>query len=496
MANSDTDLASEPQEEQPKPKLALELSVESRGACKRHVTVTIPRADIERYFKDAFDEFQPKAEVAGFRPGRAPRKLVESRFREQVANQVKGSLLVDSVTQINDEADFSAISEPNLDFEAIKLPDDGPMTFEFDIEVRPEFDLPQWKGLHLTRPVHEFTDGEVDVHMRRLLERYGRLEAKDGPVEGADHVTLNIRFRDGDQVLSEMIEQTVQVRPKLSFRDATIEDFAGLLAGARAGDRRQTRLRISNQAEREDLRDKELDAELEVVAVQQVVLPEMTPGFLEKIGGFEDEADVRAAVRDDMERQLVYHQERQVRQQITGLLTMTADWDLPTDLLRRQARRELERAVLELRASGFNDDFIRAYQNQLRQNSEASTARALKEHFILERIAEEEKIDAEPGDYEEEVRRIAVQSQESPRRVRARLEKRGQMDALRNQIVERKVIGLITAHAQFTEMPFEPFRDDTAAIDRAIGGHEAAAEIPEAKYQGESQELPGATEHR
>jgi trigger factor len=151
--------------------------------------------------------------------------------------------------------------------------------------------------------------------------------------------------------------------------------------------------------------------------------------------------------------------------------------------------------VLELRASGFSDDFIRAYQNQLRQNSEQTTAVALKEHFILERIAEEEKVDAAPGDYDAEVKLIATQSQESPRRVRARLEKRGQMDSLRNQIVERKVIALITSHAEFTDVPFEPHREDTAGIDHAIGGHDADAEIPDAKYQGEAEELPGTSTH-
>ncbi len=99
--------------------------------------------------KDAFNELAPKAEVPGFRPGRAPRKLVESRFKEQVSNQVKGSLLMDSLGQVSEEHEFSAISEPDFDFDAVALPEDGPFTFEFDIEVRPEFDVPQWKGLKL-----------------------------------------------------------------------------------------------------------------------------------------------------------------------------------------------------------------------------------------------------------------------------------------------------------------------------------------------------------
>ncbi|MDP6444009.1 MAG: trigger factor family protein [Pirellulaceae bacterium] len=156
--SSDSSVAAQ-DEKQP---LALEIKVDQPSACERHVTVTIPRADIDRYVGEAVDELRPKAEVPGFRPGRAPRKLVESRFQEQVAEQVKGSLLMDSMTQVSDDCDFSAISEPDFDFDAIELPAEGEMTFEFNIEVRPEFDLPEWENLDIEQPVHEYTDEEVD----------------------------------------------------------------------------------------------------------------------------------------------------------------------------------------------------------------------------------------------------------------------------------------------------------------------------------------------
>ena len=111
---------------------------------------------------------------------------------------------------------------------------------------------------------------------------------------------------------------------------------------------------------------------------------------------------------------------------------------------------------MELQRGGFSDEEIRARENELRQNSLAITARALKEHFILERIAEEEKIEDAPADYDEEIRLIAEQSGETPRRVRARLEKEGQMDVLRNQIIERKVIEMILSQATFKEVPYKP----------------------------------------
>ena len=129
---------------------------------------------------------------------------------------------------------------------------------------------------------------------------------------------------------------------------------------------------------------------------------------------------------------------------------------------------------MELQRSGFSDEEIHAHENALRQNSTVSTARALKEHFILERIAEEEEIDADEEDYEAEIRLIAAQSDESPRRVRARLEKSGSMDVLRNQIIERKVIELILEHATFKEVPYQP----AAPTKRPSTMRPAAASTP------------------
>ena len=108
----------------------------------------------------------------------------------------------------------------------------------------------------------------------------------------------------------------------------------------------------------------------------------------------------------------------------------------------------------------------------------------MKEHFILERIAEDQEFDANEDDYEAEIKLIAAQSNESPRRVRAKLEKAGSMDVLRNQIIERKVIDLILENAQFEEEPYEPEEADIEALDLAAGGHQSESDIPAAKPGG------------
>ena len=112
------------------------------------------------------------------------------------------------------------------------------------------------------------------------------------------------------------------------------------------------------------------------------------------------------------------------------------------------------------------------------------TETTLKEHFILERIAEAEQIEETDQDFDMEIMKIAAQRNDSPRRVRARLERTGQMDALRNMIIEQKVLALIEEHAEFEAIKpkVDESANETAAIDFFVSGNRSGESIPEAKY--------------
>ncbi len=151
------------------------------------------------------------------------------------------------------------------------------------------------------------------------------------------------------------------------------------------------------------MRGKVVDAEIKVVEVLHRSLPELTKSYLEELGDFESEEDLRQFVRESLDRQRSYREQQSVRRAVVELLTNNANFDLPTDLVRRQTNRELQRKILELRRSGFSDDEIRGYVNAIRQNAQAETEVALREHFILEQIAEELKLEAEAGEYDQEM---------------------------------------------------------------------------------------------
>ncbi len=481
-------MSTETTEATEKKALNLKIDVKEESACERHVTVTIPRDDIESYFNKQFDTLVPRAEVPGFRVGKAPRQLVEKKFRKQVADQVKGSLLMDSLTQISDDETFSAISEPDLDFQKVEIPEEGDLTYEFNIEVRPEFDIPNWKGLKLKRPEYEFTDEDLESEIADLGKRYSDLVPIDESVAKGDHLVCNIKTSHGGEQIAFAEEVSIEVNDNLSLADTSIDGFGKLVIGKKAEDKVTVKAEINEFADNEELAGKEVEVEFEILDVKRIEAS--TAADLAEKLGLEEEM-IRTSLKSSMENRLAYAQREQVREQISKTLTESADWELPPDLLRRQSRRELDRAVIEMQSSGFSGQEIMARENALRKNVLEKTATALKEHFILERIAEEEKIEDEPQDYEIEINRIAMQQNNSPRRVRAKLERSGQMDSLRNMIIEGKVIAKITEEANFTATEYnQKDQSDTTALNFFAAGESTI--IPEAKYAGgEEPAVPG-----
>ena len=138
--------------------------------------------------------------------------------------------------------------------------------------------------------------------------------------------------------------------------------------GVRAGETRLGEAELSDDAPNEVLRGQKVTAVFEVLEVKKLEVPELNDQLLEELGGFKDEAELRDAILDQLDRQLMYEQHRRAREQITAALTVAADWELPPGLLRRQSRRELQRAVMEMQRSGFSEEEIRAHENAIRQN--------------------------------------------------------------------------------------------------------------------------------
>lgn len=474
----------EPTTETPPEAERLDQSVHIAdvGPCRKHIRVIISRPDIDKKLKEKFNEMMPEAQVPGYRPGKAPRKLIEKKFFKEVSDQLKGELLLQSLEQLAEDNKLNPIAQPNIDPFKIELPEQGPLTYEFEIEVAPEFDLPNYQGLKLKRPVKEISDAEVEDAKLKFLRRFGTLEDKDGAVAIDDYIQADVTIELDGKKLNDFKDLALRVDPQLSFKDAIANDFGAKLKGAKAGDVRKLDLKLSPALVDQNLRGKTAQGTFTVKKVQALKLPELSEEFYMAMG-VADEGQLKDRLRGALEKQMEYEQRRVAREQVLAQIGAASTWELPNDLLHRQARRNLSRRLLELRNAGFAEDEIRSRLNLLQQDILQSTAKGLKEHFVLQKIAEVEKIDVGDEDINNEIDAIAEQTDESPRKVRARLEREDMMETLVTEILERKALDHVLDKAQYEDVPFTPAAPAMEAIEASASGAEEA--VPEELNQGE-----------
>lgn len=451
-----------------KEKLTQKVEIKDIGPCKKHIKVSVDREPIEKRLKEKFSEIVKKSNVAGFRPGKAPSKLVERRYRTEVSDQVKIEVLYASLEQMADETDLAPLSQPEINPEKIVMPKEGPFVYEFEVEVRPEFDVPEYRGLKLKRPSYTFTDADIQREELRLLQSYGQVVPKDeGNAQIGDIIVGDALFKDGAIDLNEVKEVQFRVEKKLALQDALAPKFAEQVQGVNSGQKRVVDLQVSSQAANVSLRGKAITMEFTVKDVKTIRLPEVTEEFLHETFKLSRIEQLRELIKVSLERRLEYAQRQSARQQVASHIAASANLQLPEDLLVRQARRALGRKVMEMRSEGIPEEEIATRFRLMQQDILQSTAASLKEHFVLQKIAEMEKIEVNEDDIEDEIERLAEQSDESARRIRARLEKEEQLDILAAQMIERRTLDLILDSAVYEDVPVDEDLQPTTTTSAA-----------------------------
>lgn len=453
-------------------QMSLDVDITDAGPCRKHVKVSVPRVDLDHYFGEAIGGLVDSANVPGFRPGHAPRKLIERRFRKELTDEVKRNVLLQSLEQLEEDKKLAPINQPDIDIEALDIPEDGPFEYDFEVEVRPEFDLPDYAGLMIERPVREVTDEDITRYQQRFLKQFRSYEDREGPAEIGDELTLNVEFFHNDSSLRKIKGVAFELLPVLRFEDAEVSNFGELLTGAVAGDRRESETVVSQETESLELRGETVRVEFEVVKVQKPIEPELNSTFLSTIG-VESTEEMQTQIRETLERQVTYQQRQAVRTQVLEKITDSADWDLPEDLVRKQVENATRREILEMQQAGFTRQQILGRENELRQNAVSTTRQALKEHFVLDRIATDENIEVSQHELDMEIQIMAMQQGESARKLRQRMIRSQMMENLEAQIRERKAVDFVIEKAKFEDTPtemLEDHEDDVISVRHSVAG--------------------------
>jgi len=427
----------------------MEVKVESLAACKKRLSITLSREEIKAKMEERYAELEQEAQVPGFRPGRAPRRLVEKRFHEAVEDETRIKLITESLTKALEEQKLDVIGEPDLDPEKIEMPADGPLTFTIDLEVRPEFEAPDYIGIPVNVEQPTVGDAEVAQSLERLRESHGRLEEvpAGGEAKDNDIVTGDVAIQAGDVVVLD--RQSVRMPASaIVIEGIRLEKFGELLKGVKAGETRTTKMTIDQTAEKEDLRGKEVELRVKVNRIERVALPD--DAAVLKATDHEDMDALKRTLRRELEgRSDQVFRERQ-ENALHGWLMEQAKFDLPEELAKRHANSLLQRTVMGLQYRGVPVDEIEKRLEEIRGASTERAARELKLMFILDAIAKKEKVEATDAEVDARVRFMAVQQGRRDDRLREEMEAEGALANLRSQIRDDKVTRLLLEKAKIS----------------------------------------------
>ena len=441
------------------------VTVADSGPCKKKITVEVPEEKIKEALADQFNELKRDAVLPGFRKGRAPMRLLEKRFGGDVSMQVKLKLLADASDAAIKDNEIDVLGDPDIDHDKIELPETGALKFDFEAEVRPDFDLPEIEGIEVNKPAIEVTDEKVEEELDGLRRRMGIFEPRDGKA-----------IEDGDQIIADALIKTegvdeidkkdnieIAVRENGFVGGVPVENLPEVLKGAKSGDNKKTTVDIPATFYNEELRGKKVEIEIHVKDVKELVPAELDEDFLKKFS-MDDAEELRDKIRETHEQQADQQARQKMADQIYEYLIGKAEFDLPQSIVADQSQRIMQRQYSNLMMKGLKPDQIEEEMKKLQANSETQAVEQMKLFFIMDKIAEKLDIQVSPEEINGHIAQVAAQRGKRPEKMREELARDGSLAQFSLQIREQKCVEKMLESAKITDVAGDkPAAKKTAA---------------------------------
>jgi trigger factor len=425
------------------------VDVQDTGALKKKVTVTVPRARIDGKYEEMFGELDRSAQIPGFRVGRAPRRLIEKRFGKEISGDVRNAMVADSLAAAIEKSGLKTLGEPEVDLDKIELPDQGDLTYSFEVEVSPEFQLPPLEGIKVNKVLLEITDERTNDFLEQLRQGRSHFEAVEEAAAEGDMVLAGARI-SGEGI-------TPLDRPGLNLRVAPgqieglpLVDLGKALAGKKAGDKAEMKVKVSDAHPNQDWHGKELTVEVEISQVRRRILPPLDDEFARSLG-FESLEDLRGHVATRAKKRMEDEVRSAMHDQICQYLLDNTAFDLPEGAAGRYAERVLQRHAVDLLLRGVPREQIDSHITELRAQAGERAKRDMKLSFVLQRIADEMKLTVDEGEVNARIAALAAEQKRRPERLRQEMAEEGTLSSLEDSIRQEKVLEALLQKAVVTE---------------------------------------------
>ncbi len=424
----------------------MKVRVEEVSPIERKLSIEVEQSRVANELDRAYSQLSRQVKIAGFRPGKVPRRILEQRFREQVEDDVIRKVVEHAYRDAVREHRVEPVSNPQVTNDGLRP--NEPFTFQARVQVKPKVEAKDYFELPIKKPDAAVAEGKVDEQLEKIRQSLSRLE----PVEGRDVA------RAGDLALVDY-EGKIDGKefPGSRAENATVEVAPGdlvdskvqALEGTRVGGTVEIDSSFPPDYAVEQLKGKQAHFRIHLKALKARVVPELNDDLAQEMQAGKSLADLRAKVRSDLEKLALAKAASEEREQIAKALIERNPFDVPGAMVERAAEMMLDGALRAMARGGVDLRRLNLDVGKLLEDMRPRAMGEVKAALLLEAIANQEKIEVPDADLEKKIEEIAKDSGQSIAKVKRHFGNPEERRNLSQKMREEKTVEFLKSRAKY-----------------------------------------------
>ena len=407
----------------------------------------MPTEAVDAETEKVAGDFQKKARIQGFRPGKAPLSMIRKTFLPEIRQKVVENLIPKYLDRQFEEDHLKVVSRP--DVTDVHFVPGEPLVFKAEFEVAPEFELGEYRGLEVPYAEPVVTDEAVDQRLEEMRgQRASYVNVDPKPLEDGDFAVLSLESTDGVDEPVKSDEMTLELGGK-----DTLSAFTEGLRGASPGDDRDFAVTYPDDYSPEKLAGKTVQFHIHVKGVRRKELPELNDEFAKDLGDFRSMDELRQAVRKNLFAQQEFGAQQAAKNKLIETLVDAHSFPIPQVYVDRQIETRVSQRLEEIAQEGVDISQFKPDWTKLREAQGEQARREVAASLLLGKLADREGLHATQDEVDKQVEQIARQQRQSVPLARKRLQENGGLDRIANHIVTEKTLGVLFEHARKVPPP-------------------------------------------
>ena len=429
----------------------MKVDVEKQPGSVSMLQIELPPEEVSKEWDAIANSFARFAKIPGYRPGKAPRAVIEKRFRKEIQDELTKKLVSKSYHEAIEKEQLRVASLANI--EDVQLGEDKSMRFRATVVTAPEFELPEYKNISVQLPDTNVSEEEVDAALERLRDQSADfVDVPERGLEMDDFAVIDFEGTSDGKPISEIapqVSKNLHGGKKFWLRlapDNFLPRFCEQIVGQKPGETREVTVDFATDFPVKELAGRRASYNVTVREIKQKALPTVDDAFAAKLIPGKTLADLRHIIEHDLEHEKEHGRERAKEGQVVKYLHERIQFELPPALLKNETRRILADLVQRNRERGVTDEMLKEKEKELIESAAGLAGHRLKTNFILHRIAERENIKVSRDDINARLREEAAHYNVPVEKMRKELQENDGLDAFAEQILLGKTLDFLKAN--------------------------------------------------